>query len=104
MCSRVLLFFAGFFVRRLLIQHMGNEVNGLNSLYNSIIGVLSMAELGIGSAIVFAMYKPIVDGNSQQVSALYHLYKKLYFIIGIIIFCIGLIFRIELIGCFYCLL
>lgn len=99
MVSRVLLFFAGFYVRRLLIQHLGNEVNGLNSLYNSIIGVLSMAELGVGSAIVFAMYKPIVDGDSQQVSALYHLYKKLYFIIGIIIFVAGLV-MLPFLPCF----
>ena len=88
--SRVILLFAGLFVRRLLIQNIGNDVNGLNSLYTSVIGILTVAELGIGRAIVYSMYSPIVAGNKQQVVALYCLYKKLYRIIGSVIFAGGL--------------
>lgn len=88
--SRIILLIAALFVRRLLIQYIGNEVNGLNSLYSSIIGLLSVAELGVGSAIVFSMYKPIVDGDDRMVGALYCLYKKLYRIIGAVIFASGL--------------
>lgn len=43
-------------VKMVLVDICGNEVNGLNALYISIIGVLSVAELGIGSAITFCMY------------------------------------------------
>lgn len=78
-------------VKRLLILHCGNEVNGLNALYLSIIGFLSVAELGIGSAITFCMYKPIVEENFQQVSALYQLFRKIYTIVAIIILAVGLI-------------
>ena len=78
-------------VKRTLIQYCGNEVNGLNALFLSIIGVLSVAELGVGSAITFCMYKPIVDNNLEEVSALYHLFKKLYLIIGGAIGLVGLI-------------
>ncbi|MBQ9780416.1 MAG: hypothetical protein IJW00_05685 [Clostridia bacterium] len=77
-------------VKRALIGACGNEVNGLNSLYISIIGFLSVAELGVGSAIIFCMYKPIVEGNHDRVSALYHLFRKLYLIIGAMIFVGGL--------------
>lgn len=77
-------------VKMALVDVCGNEVNGLNALYISIIGVLSVAELGIGSAITFCMYKPIVEGDSDTVSALYQLFKKLYLIIGSIIFFGGL--------------
>ena len=46
-------------VRMVLVRICGNEVIGLNALYISIIGVLSVAELGIGSAITFCMYSPL---------------------------------------------
>ena len=81
---------AALFVRRLLIQYIGNDVNGLNSLYSSIIGMLAVAELGVGSAIVFSMYKPIAAGEKRKIAALYGLYKRLYRIIGAVIFCTGL--------------
>lgn len=77
-------------VKRFLIQICGNDVNGLNALYQSIIGILSIAELGVGIAISFCMYKPIVDGDEDKVSALYHLFKKLHLIIGGFIFTAGL--------------
>lgn len=77
-------------VKRFLIQSCGNEVNGLNSLYLSIIGFLSVAELGIGSAITFCMYKPIVEGDANKVSALYHFFDRIYFIVGSIILLSGL--------------
>ncbi len=78
-------------VKRYLIQYAGDKVNGLNALYLSIIGFLSVAELGVGSAITFCMYKPIVNGENDKVSALYHLFTKLYLIIGAIIAAAGLI-------------
>ena len=78
-------------VKRLLINYCGNEVNGLNALYLSIIGFMSVAELGVGSAITFSMYKPIVEQDEEKVSALYGLFKRLYLIIGGIIFSCGLI-------------
>lgn len=87
---RIILLFAAIFVRRYLIKYVGNEVNGINSLYLSIIGFLSVAELGIGNAITFCMYKPIVAKEWDKVSALYQLLKKLYLIIGGIILTVGL--------------
>lgn len=82
---KIVLFAGSFLVRRYLIRFVGNDVNGLNSLYLSVIGVLSVAELGIGDAIIFCMYKPIVEGDTAKVSALYTLFKRIYAIIGVII-------------------
>lgn len=76
-------------MRRYLVQFLGNEAVGLFSLYTSVIGFLSIAELGIGSAIMFSMYKPIVDGDNDTVSGLYFLYRKIYRIILIIIAIVG---------------
>ena len=88
--SRILLLLVALFVRRTLIQQIGNEANGLNSLFASIIGTLSVVELGIGRAIVYSMYSPIIADDKNQIAALYCLYKKLYQIIGILIFAGGL--------------
>jgi len=77
-------------VRRILIQTCGNELNGLNALYLSIIGFLAVAELGIGSAITFCMYKPIVQGDTDKVAALYHMFRKCYMLVGAIIFAVGI--------------
>ncbi|MBQ9179484.1 MAG: hypothetical protein IJ132_01630 [Firmicutes bacterium] len=89
--SRIILLVVALYVRRLLIFYIGNEVNGLNSLYGSIIGLLSVAELGVGSAIVFSMYSPIVNKDKQKITALYCLYRKLYRIIGAVILVAGLV-------------
>lgn len=88
---KLVLLVGAILVRRFLIKYAGNEVNGLNSLYLSIIGFLSVAELGVGIAITFCMYKPIVNGENDKVSALYHLFTKLYLLIGAIILVAGCI-------------
>ena len=77
-------------VKRFLIDACGNDVNGLNALYLSVIGFLSVAELGVGSAISFCMYKPIVEGDTDTVSALYHLFRRIYLLIGGVILLAGL--------------
>lgn len=87
---KLILFILSIFSRRFLIQYIGNDANGINSLYLSIVGVLSIAELGVGSAISFSMYQPIVNGEDEKVAALYKLFVKIYKIIGTIILVVGL--------------
>lgn len=82
--------FLAIFAKRILIDFCGNDVNGLNALFTSIIGFLSVAELGVGHAITFCMYKPIVEGNCNQVSALFHLFQRLYTLIGGAVFLVGM--------------
>ena len=86
---RIVLLIGSLIVRRYLIQYIGNEANGIDSLYTSIVGFLSVAELGIGGAIIFCMYKPIINGDSDKVSALFWLFRKVYLIIGLIIAAVG---------------
>ena len=64
---------------------------GLNSLFNSILSVLNLAELGVGSALIFSMYKPIAENDTERICALMNLYKLYYRIIGLVILVIGLI-------------
>ena len=77
-------------VKRALIDQCGNDINGLNTLYLSIVGFLAIAELGVGHAISFCMYKPIVEGNTPYIAALYRLFKGVYAAIGGVIWVVGL--------------
>lgn len=87
---KLILTFLTLVTRRMLIKYLGNDINGLNSLYLSIINIISIAELGIGSSIIYCMYKPVVENDKKKVSALYNLYDKLYKIIAIIIVLLGI--------------
>ena len=86
----ITLFFA--FVSRTMIIHIfGDEYLGLSSLFTSVLQVLNMAELGFSGAIVYNMYKPVAEGDTDKVCALLAYYKKVYRIIGSIIFAVGII-------------
>lgn len=80
-----------FFMRTAMIYLMGVEYLGLNSLFASVLQVLNLAELGVGSAMVYSMYKPIVDKNETVICALLKLYKKYYFFIGLVIAVVGVL-------------
>lgn len=81
-----------FIVRTIMIYIMGNEYVGLSSLFTSILSFLSLAELGVGSALCYSMYKPIAEDDEETICALLNLYRKLYRIIGSIILILGLCF------------
>ena len=78
-------------MRTIMIHFMGTQYLGLSSLFTSILNMLSLAELGFGSALVYSMYKPIAENDSDTICALMGLYKKIYRIIGIFILVVGLI-------------
>lgn len=80
-----------FILRTIFIYTLGMEYLGLNSLFTSILSVLNLAELGVGSALVFSMYKPIAENDTEKICALMNLYKLFYRIIGLVILTIGLI-------------
>ena len=78
-----------FVVRTVMIRTIGIEYLGLNGLFTSVLQTLSIAELGISGAITFSMYKPIAQGDTECVCALLRLYRLLYRIIGLAVFCMG---------------
>lgn len=80
-----------FVIRMVMIYYLGMEYVGLNSLFTSILSVLNLAELGVGSAMVFSMYEPIAKNDTITICALMKLYKLYYRIIGLVILVAGLI-------------
>lgn len=79
-----------FFVRTAMIYTIGSEYLGLNSVFTSLLQILSFAELGFGQVMVYSMYRHIANENKDGICALLNLYKKIYRTIGFIILGIGL--------------
>ena len=80
-----------FITRTVLIYRMGMQFWGLESLFTSILSVLNFAELGVGGALVFSMYKPIAEGNDAAMCAWMNFYRKIYQVIGMVVLCLGLL-------------
>jgi O-antigen/teichoic acid export membrane protein len=87
--SKIVSLLCPFAVRTVLIKMLGAEFLGVNSLFSSILSVLSLTELGFGSAIVFNMYKAIAEDDDETINALLYFYKKVYLCIGCIILMLG---------------
>lgn len=80
-----------FIIRTILIYTLGVQYVGINGLFSSILQVLSLADLGFSSAIVYSMYRPIAIGDKKYLNALLMFYRKVYRIIGIVILILGLV-------------
>lgn len=80
-----------FILRTVIIRILGMEYIGLNSLFISVIQVLNLAELGVGSAMVYSMYRPITEDNRTEICALMRLYRIYYRIIGSVILILGVV-------------
>lgn len=80
-----------FIIRTVFIKTLGIEYLGLNSLFGSILQVLNLAELGVSSALVYSMYKPIAEDDKEKICQLMNLYKSYYKTIGFVILCLGLL-------------
>lgn len=80
-----------FVTRTIFIRLLGAEYLGVNGLFTNILTILSFAELGIGNAIIFNMYKPLACGDQEKIKSLMLLYKKTYTIIGCIVAGVGVI-------------
>lgn len=90
LCQKIVSIFMPFLVRTAMIYTLGIEYIGLNSLFASILSMLSFAELGFSSAVVFSMYKPIAENDEITVCALLSFYRKCYWVIGTVIVGLGL--------------
>ena len=82
--------FVPFIMRTVILHFLGVEYLGLNGLFRSIFSILNLAELGVGSAMVFSMYKPIAEDDTDTICSLMKLYRTLYRIIGLVILAVGL--------------
>ncbi len=80
----------GFITQKILLQQLGVEILGVNSLFTSIMSMMAIAELGFGVSILYNLYRPIAEDNKEQIKSLMNFYKKSYHCIAGIILVIGL--------------
>lgn len=80
-----------FLNRTLFLWLLSPEYLGLNGLFGSILGVLMLAELGFGTAVVCSMYKPVADDNKALLCAYLEFYRKVYRCVGAVIFTVGML-------------
>lgn len=89
--SQIILGFVSFIGRTIFITNLNADYLGLNELFTSILYVFSLAELGIGTAITFALYKPLAEGDVDQVRTYMEFFKRTYSLIGSCIIILGII-------------
>lgn len=89
--SNALTIIIGFLVQKVFLSILGTEYLGLNSLYTNIVSMLAIADLGIGSAIIYNLYEPVAKNKKEKIKSLMRFYRNTYRIISLIIFVIGLI-------------
>ena len=78
-----------FIARKIFVVVLTKEYLGLDGTFANILTMLSLAELGVGTAITYSMYKPLAEGDRELILSLMTLYRKFYTIIGITVGVLG---------------
>nr|MUH41042.1 hypothetical protein [Zobellia laminariae] len=74
----VIFIFTQFFARKIFLENLGDDFMGLTSTLQSFLSFLNLAELGIGTAIGFTLYKPIYDKNYDEINHIIRFFGKIY--------------------------
>lgn len=88
--TQIVITLLGFFSRKVFLDSLGIEYLGINGLLTNILSMLGLVEGGIGASIVYNLYKPLANNDKPKIIALVQLYKKIYSILAIGIFILGL--------------
>lgn len=86
-----LTFVFSFATRTIFIELLGDEYNGLTSFFQNVVSMLSFTELGVGTAIIYALYKPVAENDIEKLKSLMDFYKNIYRILAAIIFTLGIL-------------
>ncbi|NBA11170.1 lipopolysaccharide biosynthesis protein [Weissella confusa] len=89
--AQILTILIQFVARTFFIKILGEQYLGLNGLFVNVLGVLNLAEMGIGSAITFSLYGPLAAGDKSQIAAIMNYLKKWYRYIAVAVILVGLL-------------
>lgn len=81
--------FGNFFYRTVFLLFLTQEHLGINGLFTNVLQLFSLAELGIGSAILYSMYKPFAEHNVGKIGALIRFYQKIYTFLAVLVIGMG---------------
>ena len=87
---QIIVILLGFVSRKVFIDSLGSEYLGINGLLTNVLSMLSLVEGGVGASIVYNLYKPLAEDDRPKIIALVQLYKKIYWILAIVVFVLGM--------------
>lgn len=90
-CARILAIFGGFVSRVVFTHTLSQEYVGINGLFNDILNVLALSELGVGTAITYALYRPIAERDTERQKSLMRMYRNFYRGVAAVVLSLGLI-------------
>ena len=89
--GQVILYVVRFIDRKVFLMFLSIELLGYNSLFSDIFNLLSVAELGIGSIIIYNLYKAFATNDNNEISVLVSIYKLVYQFVGIFVLILGIV-------------
>lgn len=90
MIGRIAALLMGFVSRIVFTHTLDAEYVGVNGLFTDILNVLSLSELGIGTAITYALYKPIAENDREKQKSYMKIYRTFYHVVAVVVLAIGL--------------
>lgn len=88
--SNGVILLVNFIKRTVFIYVLGKTLLGVNGVYTDVLNVLSLTELGIGTALNYSLYKPVAEGNREKIKSYMRFYKKAYLTIAGVIAVLGI--------------
>lgn len=87
--SQMLSILMGFFTRWMFIALLGKEYLGVSGLFTNVLSLLSLANLGFDTAIIYSLYKPLAGGDMVAVKGYMRVYRRVYRAVGATVFVLG---------------
>ena len=91
MVNQILSLVLSFVSRTVFINFLGVEYLGINGLFSDVLNLLSLADLGFNTAMIFSFYKPIAEKDYKKMAGLTTFYRKVYSIIATLVGTVGIL-------------
>ena len=89
--NQILTILLSFVGRTVFIKVLGEDYLGINGVFSDVLMMLSMADLGLGTAMTYSFYKPVAEQDNKKIASLIHFYKKVYNLIAVVVAVVGII-------------
>lgn len=88
--SNLVILLVNFVQKTVFIYVLGKTLSGVNAVYTDVLSVLSLTELGIGTALNYSLYKPVAEHNLEKIKSYMRFYKKAYLTVACVIAALGI--------------
>ena len=99
--TNLVILVTAFLVQKVLLSVLGSDYNGINGFFTSVITMMSLTDMGIGSAIIYHLYRPAAENNHRVINSLLRFYRSSYIVISCVVMMMGailVIFIPQLVG------